>query len=376
MLSKILSISKKEFWQISRDRRTLMIIFGLPVFLLILFGYAITLDVNTIKLGVYDKDKTEASRDFINTFIGSSYFKIISYAESDEQVNELLDRGVVQCVVVVPVNFSKDLASKVNIKIQFLIDGVDANTASIILNYVNAATRFYSQNFTKEFLAVKGIKPYQPINLEPQFWYNKDLNTTQFFIPGLIAMLLIIISVILTSISLVREKELGTIEQIRVSPVTSLELIFGKIIPYLIISLLIAYSILFIGYILFGVEVKGSHLFLFLGTICYLMATLSMGVFISTIAESQQVAFQMAQLISQLPTVILSGFIFPIESMPWPVQILTNITPAKFYIIILRDILIKGVDFEAYKMQMIYLVIFATILIAIAALKTKKANAV
>ena len=376
MLSKILSISKKEFWQISRDRRTLMIIFALPIFLLILFGYAITLDINTIKLGVYDKDKTEASRDFINGFIGSSYFKIISYANSDAEVNELLDRGTVQCVMVVPDNFSKDLASKINISIQFLIDGVDANTASIILNYVNAATRFYSVNFTKEFLAVKGIKPYQPINLEPQFWYNKDLNTTQFFIPGLIAMLLIIISVILTSISLVREKELGTIEQIRVSPVTSLELIFGKIIPYLIISLLIAYSILFIGYILFDIVIKGSHLFLFIGTLCYLMATLSMGVLISTVADSQQVAFQMAQLMSQLPTVILSGFIFPIESMPWPVQILSNITPAKFYIVILRDILIKGVGFEAYKMQMVYLIIFATILITIAVIRTKRANAV
>lgn len=376
MLNKILSISKKEFWQISRDKRTLLIIFALPVFLLILFGYAITLDINTIKLGVYDKDKTESSRDFINGFIGSSYFKIISYVNSDEEVNELLDRGIVQCVVVIPVDYSKDIALKKNVKVQFLIDGVDANTATIILNYVNAATRFYSANFTKEFLAVKGIKPYQPVNLEQQFWYNKDLNTTQFFIPGLIAMLLIIISVILTSISLVREKELGTIEQIRVSPVTSLELIFGKIIPYLIISLLIAYSILFIGYILFGVVVKGSHLFLFLGTLCYLMATLSMGVFISTIADSQQVAFQMAQLMSQLPTVILSGFIFPIESMPWPVQILTNITPAKYYIIILRDILIKGVGFEAYKMQMVYLLIFATILITFSVIRTKKANAV
>lgn len=376
MLSKIFSISKKEFWQIGRDKRTLMIIFILPVSLLILFGYAITLDINMIKLGVYDKDRTEESRDFINGFIGSSYFNIVSYANSDTEVNELLDRGKVQCVVVVPVNFSKDLADKKNIKVQFLIDGVDANTASIILNYVNAATRFYSTNFTKEFLAVKGIKPYQPVNVDTQFWYNKDLNTTQFFIPGLIAMLLIIISVILTSISLVREKELGTLEQIRVSPVTSLELIFGKIIPYLIISLLIAYSILLIGYILFGIVIKGSHLFLFLGTICYLMATLSMGVLISTIADSQQVAFQMAMLLSQLPTVVLSGFVFPIESMPWPIQILTNITPAKFYIVILRDILIKGAGFEAYKMQMVYLIIFATILISIAVIKTKKANAV
>lgn len=376
MLSKIFSISRKEFWQISRDKRTLMIIFALPVGLLILFGYAITLDVNTITLGIYDKDKTEASRDFISSFSGSSYFKIIKYVNSDSEVNELLDRGIVQCAVIIPTGFSKDLATKVNVKVQFLIDGVDANTASIILNYVNAATRLYSTNISKDFLAVKGIKQYQPINLEPQFWYNKDLDTTQFFIPGLIAMLLIIISVILTSISLVREKELGTIEQLRVSPVTSFQLIIGKIIPYLIISLLIAYSILTIGYILFGIVIKGSHLFLFLGTICYLMATLSMGVLISTIAESQQVAFQMAQLMSQLPTVILSGFIFPIESMPWPVQILTNFTPAKYYIIILRDILIKGVDFESYRMQMLYLIIFATVLITIAVIKTKKSNAV
>lgn len=376
MLSKILSISKKEFWQISRDKRTLMIIFILPISLLILFGYAITLDVNTIKLGIYDKDNTEASRDFINGFIGSSYFKIITYVNSDAEVNQLLDRGVVQCVVVVPIDFSKDLASKLNVKVQFLIDGVDANTASIILNYVNAATRFYSSDFTKEFLEMKGIELYQPVNVEAQFWYNKNLDTTQYFIPGLIAMLLIIISVILTSISLVREKELGTIEQIRVSPVTSLELIFGKIIPYLIISLIIAYSILLIGWILFDVQIKGSHLFLFIGTLCYLMATLSMGILISTFADSQQVAFQMAQLMSQLPTVILSGFIFPIESMPWPVQLLTNLTPAKYYIIILRDILIKGVDFDAYKMQLVYLIIFAAILILIAVRRTKKANAV
>lgn len=376
MLSKILSISKKEFWQISRDKRTLMIIFILPISLLILFGYAITLDVNTIKIGIYDMDRTESSRDFLNVFIGSSYFKVISYINNGEEANKLLDKGEVQCVISVPQDFSKDLAEKRNVKVQFLIDGVDANTASIIQNYVNSATRFYSNNFTKEFLAVKGINMYQPININPQFWYNKDLNTTQFFIPGLIAMLLIIISVILTSISLVREKELGTIEQIRVSPVTPFELIIGKIIPYLIISLLIAYSILFIGSILFDIQIKGSHLFLFLGTACYLLATLSMGVLISTIAESQQVAFQMSQLMSQLPTVVLSGFIFPIESMPWPIQILTNITPAKFYIVILRDILIKGVEFEAYKMQMIYLIIFASILIIIAVIRTKKANAV
>lgn len=374
MLSKIFAITKKEIYQIARDKRSVLIIFALPVFLLILFGYAITLDVNNVKLGVYDKDNSEASRNFISKLSGSKYFKIVSYAGSDGEVNELLDRGIVQCVVVIPVDFSKDISLNKNVKVQFLIDGVDANTATVILNYVNIATRYYSADISREVLAVKGFKPFQPVNPEIQFWYNKDLNTTQFFIPGLIAMILIIISVILTSISLVREKELGTIEQIRVSPVTSLQLIIGKIIPYLIISLMIAASIILMGYILFGVTVKGNYFLLFLGTICYLMATLSLGVLISTIADSQQVAFQMAQLMSQLPTVILSGFIFPIESMPWPIQILSNITPAKFYIEILRDILIKGVGFEVFKMNMLYLVIFALFFITISTIRTKRAN--
>lgn len=376
MLSKIFAISKKEIWQIMRDKRSLLIIFVLPVFLLILFGYAITLDVHDIQLAVYDMDKSETSRDFISTFSGSQYFEIVSYIDRDNSINELLDRGIAQCIMVIPQNFSKDIISKKNVQVQFLIDGVDANTATVVLNYVNAVTGSYSFSFTKEFLAVKGIKPHRALDIESQFWYNKDLNTTKYFIPGLIAMILIIISVILTSISLVREKEFGTIEQLKVSPVSTLQLIFGKIIPYLMISLVIAASILLMGYLLFGVEVKGSYFYLFLGTICYLMATLSMGVFISTIADSQQVAFQMSQLISQLPTVILSGFIFPIESMPLPIQILSNIAPAKYYIIILRNILIKGAGIETFKLQMLYLLIFAGIFITIATIKTKRANAV
>ena len=374
MFRNIFSISKKEFIQIGRDRRSLMIIFVLPVFLLTLFGYAITLDVNTIKLGIYDKDRTETSRSFINSLGSTSYFEIVANINSENEADYLLDKGKAQCIAVIPVNFSKDIESKENVKVQYLIDGVDANTATIILNYVNTATRFYSQNTAKEFLSRNGIKQFVPLIIEPQFWYNKNLDTTQFFIPGLIAMILIIISVILTSISLVREKELGTIEQITVSPVTSIQLIFGKILPYLVISLLIAASIILMGYLLFGVTVKGSYLLLFAGTICYLMATLSMGVFISTVAESQQVAFQISQLASQLPTVILSGFIFPVESMPLPIQILSYITPAKYYIIILRDILLKGSGFSAFSEQMLYLLIFASIFIAVSAVKIRRSK--
>ncbi len=377
MISRILSITKKEMREIIRDKRSLMIIFALPVFLLIMFGYAVTLDIDEIKLGVLDDDKSSLSRDFVSTINSSQYFTITQQIEKQSDINSLLDRGKIQCAVIIPSGFEKDVERKQKSQVQYLIDGMDASTASIIQSYVNAATQSFSQIVTKEFVSSKtGMKMIEPINIEPQFWYNKSLDTTQFFIPGLVAMILIVISVILVSISIVREKELGTIEQIRVSPVSSFELIAGKIIPYLIVSLIIAASMVFMGYLFFGVVVKGSYFHLFLGTACYLLATLSMGIFISTVAESQQVAFQISQVVSQLPTVILSGFIFPIESMPVPIQILSYITPAKYYIVILRDILIKGTPFETFSMQLIYLLIFATILIVVSIIRIRRSEAI
>lgn len=374
MLSKIIAISKKEILQIKRDRRSLLILFVLPVALLVLFGYAVSLDVNNIKIVFLDKDESGYSRDFINSYYGSGYFEIVSYLKSDREVNEVLDRGIAQCVVVIPNDFEKKLENKEVTQVQFIIDGIDASTATIIMNYVNAVARTFSKNISEEILLTRGIKLHAPVDPEPQFWYNKDLSTTKYFIPGLIALILMIISVILTSISLVREKEFGTIEQIRVSPVPILSLIIGKIIPYLFMALLIAASILLMGYFLFGVEVKGNYGELLLGTVCYLLTTLSMGVFISTIADSQQVAFQIAMLVSQLPTVILSGFIFPLESMPFAIQILSYITPAKYYIIVLRDILIKGVGINVFATEIFSMLLFAFILIALSVLKTKKAK--
>lgn len=370
MLSKIIAIAGKEIMQIRRDRRSLIIIFLLPVILLVLFGYAITLDVKDITMSVLDKDNSRTSRDFVSSLTGSGYFKVVSVIESDNEINEILDKRKAQCVLVIPVNFANDLAAREKVKVQFDIDGIDASTATIIMNYTDAATRTFSGKLSAEYFYAAGIKMYRPIDPESQFWYNKDLNTTKYFIPGLIAMILIIISVILTSISLVKEKEFGTIEQIKVSPVNTFSLIIGKIIPYMIISLLIAFFIIVAGYFLFDVEVKGSYAELLLGTICYLLSTLALGVFISTVANSQQVAFQIAMLISQLPTVILSGFIFPIESMPKAIQILTYIVPAKYYIIILRDILLKGVGIEVYYKELISLCILAMLLILLAVKRT------
>ena len=225
-------------------------------------------------------------------------------------------------------------------------------------------------------MAVNGIKPYVPIDPQPVFWFNPELNSTFFLLPGLIAFILIITAVVSIALSIVREKERGTIEQINVSHISYIELLIGKTLPYTIIALIISALVLTAGHILFGITVQGSYFLLFFTTLIFLFAALNLGIFVSTVADSQQVAFQIATLVSMLPAVILSGFIFPIESMPPFIQILTNVTPAKFYIVILRDIMLKGVGISAFWDQIIYLLIFAFVFLTLSTLIGKKTRAV
>jgi ABC-2 type transport system permease protein len=374
MFNRIYAIAKKESRQLRRDTRMLFIVFFFPVVLLAIFGYAINFDVKHIQIAVYDLDRSDYSRDFINGLISSEYFDLVVNIKNDNEIKELLDKKIVQAVVVIPEDLSKKLLTKQEAKIQFLVDGVDGNSANVIQNYVNAATYSYSLELTKEYLAVTGKKMYVPIDLQPRFWFNPDLQSTRFLIPGLMGMILIITAVISISLSIVREKERGTIEQINVSPLSSIEFIIGKTIPYIVISLVNATIVLLAGYILFGIAIKGNILLLLLGTFAFLFAALSLGIFISTIADSQQVAFQAANVTSLLPSLILSGFIFPIESMPAAIQILTNITPAKFYIVILRAILLRGAGLGAFWDQLIYLGIFGTVFIVLATLADKKSK--
>lgn len=374
MFNRIYAIAKKESRQLRRDTRMLFIVFFFPVVLLAIFGYAINFDVKHIQIAVYDQDRSDYSRDFISGLISSEYFDLIVNIESDDEIKELLNKKIVQAVVVIPEDLSEKILTKRGAKIQFLVDGVDGNSANVIKNYVNAATYSYSLEFTKEYLALTGKRMYVPIDLQPRFWFNPDLQSTRFLIPGLMGMILIITAVISISLSIVREKERGTIEQINVSPLSSLEFIIGKTIPYIVISLINASIVLSAGYVLFGIAIKGSILLLLLGTFTFLFAALSLGIFISTIADSQQVAFQAANVTSLLPSLILSGFIFPIESMPAAIQVLTNITPAKFYIVILRAILLRGAGISAFWDQLIYLGIFGTVFIVLATLADKKSK--
>ncbi len=221
-------------------------------------------------------------------------------------------------------------------------------------------------------MRVTGREINTPIDLEPRFLYNPDLNSTRYLIPGLISIILIMTAVISIALSIVREKERGTMEQINVSSLSSIELLIGKTIPYTIIALAVASLILLAGYILFGVTIKGSVLLLFISTFIFLSAALNLGILVSTISDSQQVAFQLSALISLLPSFILSGFVFPIESMPPVIQIFTNITPVKFYIVVLRDILLKGVGLAAFWDQLIYLIIFSLVFLGLAAIIDRK----
>lgn len=371
-LNRIKAITKKEVRQLLRDVRMLGVIFLFPIFLLIVFGYAINFDVHHIKIAVYDLDKSSLSRTYIHTLISSEYFDLVDYLKSDNQIEKYLNENIAQCIIVIPQNFSREVNSNRTAQIQYLIDGVQGNTATLIMNYVNIATADLSKKVTNKILARKGMQSFVPIQLEPRFWFNPDLNSTRFLLPGLIGMILILVAVVTISLSIVREKEKGTIEQLNVSSLSIFELLFGKIIPYIIIALLNACIILLVGYIFFDISVKGSFFWLFVSTLVFLSASLGMGIFVSVISDSLQVAFQISALISLLPSMLLSGFVFPIESMPSVIQIFTNLTPTKFYIVCLRSILLKGAGIENYWEQLIYMILFAAISLSIAAKAYKK----
>lgn len=366
---------KKEFKHLFRDVRMFSILLFFPIFLLIVFGYAVNFDVENIQLALLDKSKSQHSIDFTNTLTNSNYFKLVKVLDSDKEIKETLDKKYAQCILIIPKNFEEDFSRGNKAQVQLITDGVDGNTATIIQNYVAGAATDFNLQYISKTSKQKGLTQTFPIEFKPLFWFNPDLQTTKFLIPGLIAMILVITAIISVSLSLVREKEKGTIEQIDVSPIKNIELILGKTIPYMLLALFNAVFILIMGYILFNVEVKGNYLLLAISTIIFLFTSTSIGIFISIISDSQQIAFTIGTFVSLLPSVILSGFIFPIESMPYFIQLLTNITPAKFFIKILRAIILRGVGLSAFWDQIIYLLVFAFIFIVLSnIIYTKKAK--
>ncbi len=372
-VKRINAIVIKEFKQLLRDKRYLFVLFFFPVFLLGIFGYAVNFDVKNIKLAVMDKDNSKESREFINTLISSEYFILSGYIEKDSDIKPLLDNQDVQLILVVPQNFSTEL-SRNNGKpsLQFLVDGVNGNTAQIINNYITSAAMNFNAKIQTSFTEKAGIKSLIPINFQPRFWFNPSLETTKYLIPGLIAMILIVTAVVSVSLSLVREKERGTIEQIKVSSVITIEMLLGKAVPYVCIAMLNGILVLIAGILLFNLEIQGSYLLLLLTTLIFLLAGIILGIFVSVVSESQQVAFTIAVFLSFLPSFILSGFVFPISSMPPLIQIITNITPAKYFVAASRSIILKGAGISSIYDQLIYLILYTLFFLILAVLISKK----
>jgi ABC-2 type transport system permease protein len=348
MIKRLWPIIKKEFLHLFRDPRSLALMFILPVMLLILFGYAISFDVKNIPLAVYDQDKSAASREFIAKFTQNGYFTLIESLSSDAQFADRLDRGKVKVIINIPSDFSRRLKAQQPADVQVLVDGSDPTYASSALAYIGGILQAYQQKLVRAVFIKRGLaaalKP--PLDLITRIWYNETLRSINFFVPGLICVILMQMSATLTSLTIVSEKEQGTMEALVVSPVRKNELMLGKVLPYVIIAFLDVILVTAIGVFWFGVPFKGSFVFLLFSSFIFLLGAMSIGVFVSTNARSSQEAIQVSLLTTMLPAILLSGFVFPIENMPLIIQAITYFLPARYFLTILRGIFLKGIGLD------------------------------
>lgn len=359
---RIGTIAFKELRQISRDPATLGTLLVVPIFLLLMFGYAISLDITHIPLAVLDRDRTESSRAFVDSFLHSEFFDLKTVVHRESEIDGLLDEGTVLAALVIPPGFGRDVLRGKSTEVQAIVDGSNGNTAATAIGYVQAVSADWSERAFVRSLQRAGVSGMRStVDFRPRVLFNPELRSANFLVPGLIVLILIMTAVMSTAISIVREKERGTMEQLTVSPIRPLELIVGKTVPYLLIGLVAAAAILAVSRLLFGVTVKGSWLDLGLVTLIFLIGCLALGVLVSTLSDSQQVAFLISVLLTLLPVFILSGFVFPFRNMPGIIQAVSYILPGRYYLSALRSIMLKGVGFWAYKEQVFALLLFAAV---------------
>jgi ABC-2 type transport system permease protein len=369
-MTKALAVYRKELRQILRDRRTLVILIFIPAFFLLLYGYALNFDIRHIKLAVEDRDGSPESRAVVSAFVNSGYFDLAALVHSPAEAERLLDLNEARAVLVIPEGFSRELSSGRQAQVQVLIDGDNANTATTVLGYASNILRTAGAE-----LAPQPVRLDPPLAVEPRIWYNPELRSTLFLVPGLIAYIAMITAVASTALSVVREKESGTMEQVRMAPIDTFSFIIGKTLPYFLISLSSAALIIFASMALFGLPMRGNWVSLLVAMSLFLIGALATGLLISTIAESQQVAFQIALLISLLPTMMLSGFIFPISSMPAALQAITYAVPARYFLVALRGIVLKGSALSQLIGPLAALTVYALALLGLASLRLARERA-
>jgi ABC-2 type transport system permease protein len=367
MFGRIKHMVIKEFIQTFRERRNWVLLFGTPLIQLFMFGYVVTTDVNNISTALYDLDKTPASRELARRLQSSGYFTITSYPQSPDEIRDLLDRGKVLCAIQIDERFARNIVARKPAVVQVLADGTDSNTAMIAMNY---AAKIINQ-YAADLVSPSPKAQLVPIDFRTRVWYNPDLKSRNYNVPGVIASIIMLMCLMLTSMAIVREREMGTMEQLMVSPIRPIELMLGKTIPFAIISFCDMILVTTVGVFWFDITIRGALIFLFIGTSVYLLSVLGIGLFISTILRTQQQAL-MATMFFNMPAMLLSGFMFPIENMPEAFQYLTYLNPLRYYLIIIRGIFLKGSGFDVLWPQMAALFVLGVIIITVSALRFRK----
>ncbi len=365
---RFLAVAKREFISVLRDRRSLLLVIFFPLMLMVIYGYGVTFDIKNVALAVYDQSRSRISRELIGKFTSSGYFVLKEQVDSYGQLEELLVNDEIILGLVIPPDFASDIASKTGGNVQVLVNGSDANTANVAMGY-QAAVFF---DFTRLSLDLATDLEYPSVVERTRIWYNSELKSSNFIIPGIIAIVMMLLGALLTSNAIVKEKQYGSMELIAASPVKSWEYILGKIAPYILISFIDVCLVVAAGYFVFKVPIRGNLLYVGMFSILFLANALGIGLFVSAISRNVAYSQLLAFLISLLPSILLSGFIFPISSMPTIIQGITYLVPARYFLVILRGIFLKGVGLEVLWPQGVFLVANATVFLGLASLKFKK----
>lgn len=366
-LTRFLAVAKKEIIQVLRDSRSLMIVLIMPVILLMLFGYGVNLDQKHIPIHVYDQEGSQQSQDLLKQFQASQYFDVVQVANGYPALKRALDAGDARMGIVIPWDFSSRVRAGRAIEIQALVDATDDNTANVAMGYAQAVVQGYSSAIQLDWLRSQGqIARSASVSVQTRTWYNEDLESSAFIVPGVLALVMSVIGTFLTSLTIAREWERGTMEQLISTPVTSLEIMLGKLVPYFIIGMFDVIVCAVLAIYWFHVPFRGSFITLVVSSVMFLIVVLSMGYFISVIAKNQLAASQIALLATFLPAFLLSGFLFAIEQMPVVLQWITRIFPARYYVSVLKKIFLKGSPSALLYVDLVPLAVFTVLLAALA----------
>lgn len=369
-LVRIGAIAGKEWLQIRRDTRSLILSLIAPALLILLFGYALTVDVKNVGMAVYDQDRSTLSRRLLDEFSHTEYLRVQRYITSYREADRLIDSEEIALAIVVPRGFEKRFKAGKSVEVQLLVDGSDSTSATVAMGYVKAILANFNLDIKVSELKRTGIaETKMPVEVKSRIWYNPELLSKNFIVPGLIVVVLSIISALIASLTISREWERGTMETLITTPVRAYELVFGKLIPYLFIGLFDIIITVLLGYFVFNVPIKGSFVELYLLALLFLVGTTSMGIMISSATRAQVLSVQVAIMVTYLPSFMLSGFVFPIQNMPLIVQGITYLIPAKYLIVIIKGIALKGVSVILLWTQILFLAVFAFIVVIVSVRK-------